>query len=154
MDWGTHVILATRLLKSCGLDPGAAIYASLPIIDRQPTHYHGVYAHTLDNFRDFLDVALEIFPSDEFTRRDFGALHDRKESAIQELEAHLDILPVSDEKGWHLVERKIYALRRIVEEAPVFAHHLETAATLVGDPQVGRPGTDRLAAAVSLLSHP
>jgi len=154
MDWGTHVILATRLLKSCGLDPGAAIYATLPIIDRQPTHYHGVYAHTLDNFRDFLDVALEVFSSDEFTRRDFGALHDRKESAIQDLEAHLNILPVSDEQGWHLVERKIYALRRIVEEAPVFAHHLETAATLVGDPQVGRPGTDRLAAAVSLLSHP
>lgn len=154
MDWGTHVILAARLLRSSGLEPSAAIYSTLPMIDRQPAHYHGVYAHILDNFRDFLDVALEVFGSDEFSHRDFAALRDRMETTVQDLEAHLDILPVSDEKGWSLVERKIYTLRRIVEEAPVFATQLETAAILVGDPQVARPSTDRLAAALSLLSHP
>jgi sulfopyruvate decarboxylase subunit alpha len=153
MDWQTHVVLATRLLRSCGLDPGAAVYATLPTIDRHPAHYRGVYAHTLDNFRDVLDVALEIFGSTEFAARDFTALHERMRTAVRALDDHREILPVSDERGWHVVERKIYALTRIVHEAPAFAHTCAVAGDLVGDLRATRPTTDRLAAAVSLLSH-
>ncbi|MFQ5881664.1 MAG: hypothetical protein ACE5I9_04230 [Candidatus Methylomirabilales bacterium] len=154
MDWGTHVVLAAKLLKSCGLDPGAAVYSDIPVIDNKPAHFHRVYAHILENFPDFLDVALEVFGSAEFAQRDFAALNQRMEGKVKELEAHLNILPASDEMGRRLVEKKIYAHRRIVEEAPVFAEHLKVAATLVGDPQVSRASTDRLAAALSLLSHP
>ncbi len=154
MDWGTHVILAAKLLKSCGLDPGAAVYSDIPVIDNHPAHYHRVYAHILQNFPDFLDVALEVFGSAEFTHRDFAALNHRMETRVKELEAHLSVLPASDEKGRRLMEGKIYAHRRIVEESSVFAKHLDMAADLVGDPQVSRASTDRLAAALSLVSHP
>lgn len=154
MDWGTHVVLAAKMLKTCGLDPGAAVYSDIPVIDNTPAHYHRVYAHILENFPDFLDVAIEVFGSPEFARRDFSALRQRMETKVKEFEAHLDILPASDDKGRQLTERKIYAHRRIVEECPVFSKHLETAASLVGDPQVSRVSTDRLAAALSLVSHP
>jgi len=154
MDWGTHVVMAAKLLKSCGLDPGAAVYSDIPVIDNKPAHFHRVYAHILENFPDFLDVALEVFGSKEFAQRDFAALKQRMEGKVKELEAHLNVLPASDGKGRRLTEKKIYAHRRIVEEAPVFAEHLQAAATLVDDPQVSRASTDRVAAAVSLLSHP
>ncbi len=154
MDRRTHVILAAKLLKTCGLDLGAAVYSYIPIIDKRPEHYYGIYGHTLENFREFLDVALEVFSSVDFAHRNFAALNQRMETKARELEAHLDILPVSDEQGRSRVEKKIYAHRRIVEEAPVFARHLDVAAEIVGDPRASRPSTDRLAAALSLLSHP
>lgn len=154
MDWGTHVVLAAKLLKSCGLDPGAAVYSDIPVIDNKPAHFHRVYAHILENFPDFLDIALEVFGSPEFAQRDFAALKQRMEGKVKELETHLHVLPASDGKGRRLIEKKIYAHRRIVEEASIFAEHLQAAATLVGDPQVSKASTDKLAAALSLLSHP
>lgn len=65
MDWGTHVVLAPKLLESCGLDKGTAIYSSLPTIDSKPARYHRVYAHILENRPSTLDVASETFDSEE-----------------------------------------------------------------------------------------
>ncbi len=65
MDWGTHIVLAAKLRQSCGLDKGAAIYSNLPTIDTKPAHYHQVYAHNLENLPSILDVAMEIFGSEE-----------------------------------------------------------------------------------------
>ena len=33
MDWGTHVVLASKLLEAAGLEREAAIYSDLPVID-------------------------------------------------------------------------------------------------------------------------
>src|SRR3990167_6062281 len=49
MDWGTHMVLAARLLDSSGLDVGAAMYSVIPVIDQKPAHFHRVYAHILEN---------------------------------------------------------------------------------------------------------
>lgn len=61
MDWGTHFILAAKLLDSCGGDKGATIYSVLPVIDRKPAHFHRVYAHILANQPKILDAGIEIF---------------------------------------------------------------------------------------------
>jgi len=71
MDWGTHVVLSAKLLESCGLDKGAAIYSDLPAIDSKPAQYHRVYAHILENQPSILDAAMEIFGSEEVVSRDF-----------------------------------------------------------------------------------
>ena len=67
MDCGTPVVLAAKLLQSCGLYKGAAIYSNLPTIDSKPAHYHRVYAHILENQPSILDVALETFGSEEIS---------------------------------------------------------------------------------------
>lgn len=61
MDWGTHIILAAKLLKVCGCDEGATIYSNLPAIDSKPPHFHRLYAHILENQPIILDTAIGIF---------------------------------------------------------------------------------------------
>ena len=51
------------------------------------------------------------------------------------------------------LEKKIYAFTRISEEAPGFLKLLDDARDVVGDERVTKISTDKLSAAVSLLSH-
>jgi len=90
MDWETHVVLAAKLLKSCDLDKGAAIYSNLPVIDNKPAHYHRVYAHILENQPSILDVALEIFGSEEIASRNFNALARRMTAKNDNLKKDLE----------------------------------------------------------------
>jgi len=84
MDWGTHVVLAAKLLESCSLDKGAAIYSVIPVIDKEPPHFHRVYAHILENQPDFLDVAMEVFNGSGTSERDFSLLNRRKDEKIKQ----------------------------------------------------------------------
>ncbi|MFQ5839265.1 MAG: hypothetical protein ACE5HK_00920 [Candidatus Methylomirabilales bacterium] len=154
MDWGTHVIVAAKLMESCGLEKGAAIYSDLPVIDIKPAHFHRVYAHILGKFPGILDVALELFALPELPQRDFDGLTQWAEAKSKDLETFAEKLPAHDQAGRRAIEEKVYAYRRIAEEAPGFVAHLQAARDLVGDPDIVKPSVDKLAAAVSLVSHP
>jgi len=68
MDHVTHLVMAYKLLKSCGCHPGSSIYSVLPALDREPPHFHRVYAHIISNFPKMLMTSTRIFcnhwPSD------------------------------------------------------------------------------------------
>ncbi|MFQ5965606.1 MAG: hypothetical protein ACE5KZ_15130 [Candidatus Scalinduaceae bacterium] len=153
MDWGTHVVLAAKLLESCELDKGAAIYSVIPVIDKEPPHFHRVYAHILENQPDFLEVALEVFNGNGLSSKNFAALHKKKEEKINQFNQELKSLSPDDYKGRAKLEKKIYAHKRIVEEVPGFLSHAEDAVSIVGDEKVKNISQDKLSAAVSLLSH-
>ena len=79
MDWGTHIVLSAKLLESCGLDKGAAIYSDLPAIDIKPAHYHRVYAHILENLPGILDAALDIFGGNDTNQEEYAYIRIREE---------------------------------------------------------------------------
>jgi len=137
MDWGTHIVLAAKLLGCCGLDKGAAIYSDLPAIDIKPAHYHRVYAHILENLPSLLDVALEIFGSDEVAHRDFGSLTKRVKTKVGTLRD----------------ARSIYAYTRIAEETETFIGEVNEGKELLDDESIARISRDKMSAGVSLISH-
>lgn len=153
MDWGTHMVLAAKLLESSKLDVGAAIYSVIPVIDQKPAHFHRVYAHILENQPDFLDVTLELFNRPEITKRDFKALEQFISSKVGLLEKEFNQTPANDVVKKRGIEKKIYAFQRIGEEIPGFIKLLDDARDVVGDERVSKISTDKLSAAVSLLSH-
>lgn len=61
MDHVTHLIMAYKLLGSCGCQPGSSVYSVLPALDREPPHFHRVYAHIISNFPRILTTATHIF---------------------------------------------------------------------------------------------
>ncbi len=146
-------MLSVKVLECCGLDKGAAIYSVIPVIDKEPAHFHRVYAHILENQPDFLDVAIEIFSSDEVKERDFDSLNKLIAEKIKTLMAGIGNIPSEDYVGKRLLEKKVYAYKRITEEIPVFMKHAEDASDLVNDESVKNISCDKLSAAVSLLSH-
>ncbi len=151
MDWQTHVVLSARLLKCCGLDLGAALYANLPVIDAQPSHYHRVYAHILCNQPSILEAAMDLLGSPAMQQGDFGALRAYAARVIAELRAKL-----AAAKAWaerNELEKSIYAYARVAEEAATFRELADKAAEIVGDAAVSRFTGDRMSAAVSLASH-
>lgn len=151
MDWGTHVVLAAKLLESCGLDKGGAIYSNLPVIDIKPAHYHRVYAHILENQREILDVALDVLGGKELAVRDFDGLNSRATKVVDALRAKLQAAIAQADR--ERIERTIYAYLRITEEAPEFVSLAEKARDLLEDDQVGRFSNDKLSACVALVSH-
>jgi hypothetical protein len=56
--------MAYKLLKACGCEPGSSIYSVLPALDREPAHFHRVYAHVISNFPRMLTTATHIFCDD------------------------------------------------------------------------------------------
>lgn len=153
MDWGTHMVLAAKLLESSKLDVGAAVYSVIPVIDQKPAHFHRVYAHILENQPDFLDVTLELFNRPEIAKRDFKTLEQFISGKIGDLEKEFNQAPPADAVKRRNIEKKIYAFRRIGEETPGFIKLLDDARDVVGDERVSKISTDKLSAAVSLLSH-
>ncbi|MGR3296137.1 MAG: hypothetical protein ACUZ8A_07925 [Candidatus Bathyanammoxibius sp.] len=153
MDWGTHVVLAAKLLESCGLNKGSAIYSVIPVIDKEPPHFHRVYAHILANQPEFLDVAIEVFDCQEVRDRDFEALNKRIEAKVQDLKRELESVKSDGHEARHQLEHRIYAYTRIAEETPGFVRHAEAAVDIVGDKSVENISKDKMSAAVSLISH-
>ncbi|MFH0772020.1 MAG: hypothetical protein V1933_05320 [Candidatus Omnitrophota bacterium] len=164
MDWGTHMVLAAKLLDSSDLDAGAAIYSVIPVIDQKPAHFHRVYAHILENQPDFLDVTLELFKRPEVVSRDFSALDKFISGKVSSLEKGFSeiasgdfVNPIRELRSngvkKRAIEKKIYAFTRIGEETPGFLKLLDEARDLVGDERVTKISTDKVSAAVSLLSH-
>lgn len=153
MDWGTHVVLSAKLLESCNLEKGSAIYSVIPVIDKEPPHFHRVYAHILANQPEFLDVAIEVFGSTEVKKRDFEALKKRVHNKIQELKEKMDSISTDGLVERRRIENKIYAYKRITEETPTFLQHAEMAGQIVGDSSVSRISRHKMSAGVSLLSH-
>lgn len=153
MDWGTHVVLAARLLETLNLDKGAAIYSVIPVIDTKPAHFHRVYAHILENQPDFLDAAIEIFSSKELADKDFEGLLRKFKEKAGEIEEEISRISAEDGNSRRQLERKAYAITRIAEEAPIFYQHAINAGDLIDDKAVTNISSDKLSAAVSLLSH-
>ena len=151
MDWGTHPILAAKMLESCNLDKGAAIYSNLPALDSKPAHYHRVYAHILENQETILDAAIEVLGSDELARRDFKSLKERVTATIDGLKKHLSKASSSDDKSQ--LENRIYVYTRLMEEAEVFVAHIDKAANLLRDNSISKISGDKMSAAVSMISH-
>ncbi len=151
MDWGTHVVLASKILGACGLDKGAAIYSNLPAIDSKPPEYHRVYAHILENQPVILDAALEIFGNRAMQAKDFQRLSQMTDSKIAEYQRELSKASTSIERrDW---ERKIYAYSRIMEEAPSFIDLVDKAKSLLNDEKIGFISQHKLSAGVSLITH-
>ena len=147
------MVLAARLLDSSKLDVGAAMYSVIPVIDQKPAHFHRVYAHILENQPDFLDVTIELFGRPEVAKRDFAGLGKFVEGKVSQLKKEFDSTPAGDAAKRMKLEKKIYAFTRISEETPGFLKLLDDASDVVGDPRVTKISTDKLSAAVSLLSH-
>ncbi len=147
------MVLAARLLDSSKLDVGAAIYSVIPVIDQKPAHFHRVYAHILENQPDFLDVTLELFARPEAEKKDFADLGRFVNGKTAQLRKEFDSTPPGDAAKRQKLEKKIYAFTRISEEAPGFLKLLDDARDVVGDERVTKISTDKLSAAVSLLSH-
>lgn len=147
------MVLAARLLDSSKLDVGAAIYSVIPVIDQKPAHFHRVYAHILENQPDFLDVTLELFKRPEVVKRDFAALGKFISEKTAQLQKEYDSVPVKEAAKRQRIEKRIYAFTRIGEETPGFLKLLDDARDVVGDKRVTKISTDKLSAAVSLLSH-
>ena len=61
VDHLTHIVIAYKVLDVCGCDKKAAIYSLLPAIDREPAHFHRLYAHIIHNFPAILKAALKVF---------------------------------------------------------------------------------------------
>src|SRR3989338_4621704 len=144
MDWGTHMVLAARLLDSSGLDVGAAMYSVIPVIDQKPAHFHRVYAHILENQPDFLDVTIELFGRPEGAERNFAALGKFINEKTAQLEKEFNSIPADDAAKRMRLEKRIYAFRRIGEETPGFLKLLDDARDVVGDPRVTKISTDKL----------
>jgi hypothetical protein len=147
------MVLAAKLLDSSKLDVGAAIYSVIPVIDQKPAHFHRVYAHILENQPDFLDVTLELFKRPEVVKRDFAALGKFISEKTAQLQKEYDSVPVKEAAKRQKIEKRIYAFTRISEETPGFLKLLDDARDVVGDERVTKISTDKLSAAVSLLSH-
>lgn len=60
MDHSTHVSMAYKLLDACECDKAASMYSLLPAIDREPAHFHRVYAHIISNFPKILSSSIYI----------------------------------------------------------------------------------------------
>ncbi len=150
MDWGTHVVLASKILEVCGLDKGASIYSNLPAIDSKPPEYHRVYAHIFQNQPIILDAALDIFQSKPTKEKDFQGLRDFLKDRNSQFEAQLASASTGERRE---LERKIYAYTRIIEEAPEFLRLTDQASTLSNDSAIAILSTDKLSAGVSLVSH-
>jgi len=151
MDWGTHVVLAAKILGICGLNKGGAIYSNLPAIDSKPPEYHRVYAHILENQPEILDASLEVFSTKAMAERDFDKLNQDFAARIAEFQGKMDEATTSDDRNhWR---RRVYAYQRILEEAPAFSRLLDDAGTLLGDDDVTQVTQDKLSAGVSLITH-
>jgi len=150
MDWGTHVVLASKILEACGLDKGASTYSNLPAIDSKPPEYHRVYAHILENQGPILDAALDIYQFEFVKKRDFEALNRFLEQKLSEFKSQVANASL---KGRKELEQRIYIYKRIVEEAPSFLELTDQASTLLNDKDVTDLSTDKLSAGVSLITH-
>jgi len=157
VDWGTHVVLAGKLLHACELDMGAAIYSVLPAIDIKPVHYHRQYAHLLANLPLILDAATEILGSPEVEQRDFEALRARTQPRLQELRGRADEAerdPGLGRAAKRQARDRAYFYERIADEAEGFTTRELAGAVEVLGPEAAKISRDPLAAALSLVSHP
>ncbi|MFA5095018.1 MAG: hypothetical protein WC512_07240, partial [Candidatus Omnitrophota bacterium] len=111
------------------------------------------YAHILENQPDFLDVTIELFKRPEAEKRDFAGLGKFISEKTSQLQKEFDATPAKDSARRQRLEKKIYAFTRIGEETPGFLKLLDDARDVVGDERVIKISTDKLSAAVSLLSH-
>ena len=139
MDWGTHMVLAAKLLESCRLDKGATIYSDLPAIDIEPAHYHRVYAHILENLPIILDVALEVLGFAEFAHSEQLADYIGKRKLEKEKDKDID--------KWR------YAYDRVTSESATFIRLAREASEQLGDDTISKMSTDKMSAGVSLISH-
>jgi len=151
MDWGTHVVLASKILGACGLEKGAAIYSNLPAIDSSPPEYHRVYAHILENQPDILDAALEIFGSKAIAERDFQKIAEIVKPKVAQFEEKRKKAVTPAEKN--LWKGKIYTYSRILEEAPFFIELADKAKSLLNVEEIGNISQHKLSAGVSLITH-
>lgn len=154
MDWGTHVVLAAKLLEGCGCDKGAAIYSVIPVIDREPAHYHRVYAHILENQPGILDVAMTILTGEAAQERDYQRIKREAAEKTSCLREELAVAAAdSDDDCVRELENRVYSYERISTDAQEFITLAEQAVQIVGDPAVANISDDKLSAGLSLISH-
>ncbi len=147
MDWGTHLVLADRLLRATGLDPAAALYSVVPVIDEKPAHFHRVYAHILDNFPAFLDAAVDLLGGVSIADPQAEGIQGRAAARVQGLRIEADGRNDVD------LDRRAYAHERIGEMAARLIGHAREALRQVPEAPSSRVSVDRVSAGVSLLSH-
>jgi hypothetical protein len=102
-----------------------------------------------------LDAAIEIFRHPEVARRDFPALTSQLHPVVQELRRAHETLrntPGGDRYEIQDSFNRFYCYERILEELPGFFRHLDQVHSLLGD-DILHPATDRVEAAVGLVSH-
>ena len=150
MDWGTHVVLAYKILEATGLEKGGAIHSNLPVIDSKPPEFHRVYAHIAENMPPILNAAMDIFGSKPAREGNTTELESLYHGKISKLNSQLEQAPDSTRRE---LEQKIYAYTRIVEEAPTFLKLTRQASSLVGDEEVTKLSVDKLSSGVSLITH-
>jgi len=155
MDWGTHLILAGKLLKSCGLPMGGCLYSELPAVDIEPLAFHRQYGHILANETLLIDAATEIYAMTEFKARDFPALKkktDEKLAALKKKQARVEAGEASKAER-KLARDRAYFYGRVAGTAEEFVkRELKEAVNILGK-EAGEVSTDKLTAAVSMASH-
>ena len=155
MDWGTHLVLAGKLMGGCNLPMGGCIYSVLPAIDIEPLVFHRQYAHVLANQPLILDAALEIYGMEKFKKRDFFALKQKTDEKIAILKKEQEKTEKSGalKREKRLARNRAYFYRRVAETAEGFVkNELSGAAKILGK-EAGDVSTSLATAAVSLVSH-
>lgn len=61
IDIDLKIAFAGNILNVCGADKNSSIYSLLPLIDKEPFYFKGVYAYSLANVPKMIDCAIEIF---------------------------------------------------------------------------------------------
>jgi hypothetical protein len=156
MDWQTHVILSGKLLQSCGLPEGAAIYSVLPAIDIEPIHYHRQYAHLLANAPVLLDASMDVFNRPETKARDFKALKVWVDAKVAALEKERDAMlanPAASRMEKLDARNRVYFYRRVGDEAGGFINRELAGALNILGPRAADISNDRVACMMSLVSH-
>jgi len=155
MDLATHLVLAERLLETCGLPGGGAVYAVLPEMDVKPAHYHRQFANILLYQPTIIDAAIEILRRPEAATRDFAALRAALAPALADLTAEVARLRVDGTAEKAAVREAVnrhYCVTRLTEDLETFFAELDRAVPSLG-PGILEVSTDRMAAAVAFLSH-
>ena len=69
MDHKTHITMTYKLLKTCDCDEAASIYSLVPVIDREPAHFHRLYGHVLANVPKIADAAIMVLSNPEMSSK-------------------------------------------------------------------------------------
>ena len=118
-----HLIFSRKLLGCCNQDVRSAFFTVIPFLLGGENLYHRLYAHSLGNLPELVDVTIDIFssidPRDHYKKKSVGVL----QSTLASLEREITQSNKSS-KQQHL-ERKQFFYSKILEnlESIFSCHH-------------------------------
>lgn len=152
MDEITLMMLAAKLLETCDLHKGNAVYSIIAELDRKPAQFHRIFSNTLTNHPVIVEAATDILGNEEVKKREFNVLRKKYEPKISSIEKSYSNAKKSNLPEARTLKNKAYCYKRILEDMEYFIKGLDEIKPFVGD-EVLDIRTDNIAAYLALLSH-